>query len=527
MNEMINSEGDKFFISYNKEDISWAEWIAWVLEEAEYEVFFQKWDIKPGNNFIIEMQNAATSHNRTIAVLSDHYVVSKFTQPEWASAFSQDPTGEKKILVPVKIENMNLEGMFRSIVYIDLVGLDDEEAKRALLTGVSKERAKPLTKPIFPGKQEAIVKYEAKFPVDKIEEDALKNFTVISFLTVEIDSSIGITSSIRNQSSRLVIQQTNIHEKELIESLLATYSKIIQEDDELTFFRTLYELIVPDNLKEILSRENNFSLVVDGGSAIIPWEGIIAFSYSLFNIPIQDISKIIRQVSTSIYRANNIYESQSTALVIDASNNTGNTQNLKSKGEVVFISEMLKSAGFKVESLINPSSGQIIESLFSEDYQIIHIEGIGINSTDKTKGSGIVIGPNLILSSKEFRQMSLMPKFVFINFGLYKIVVPDKENGEKEENDLLFSQLAASFATCLIENGVESVVISALPVNEMISYTFSKTLYQALLDGNTFSNAVSMAKQNIFYKEPKISTLITFQCYGNMNYKLTNKKLNL
>jgi hypothetical protein len=35
-----------FFISFNKADRAWATWIAWVLEEAGYSVFFQDWDFR-------------------------------------------------------------------------------------------------------------------------------------------------------------------------------------------------------------------------------------------------------------------------------------------------------------------------------------------------------------------------------------------------------------------------------------------------------------------------------------------------
>lgn len=37
-----------FFISYNKTDKAWAEWIAWELEEADYTTIFQAWDFRPG-----------------------------------------------------------------------------------------------------------------------------------------------------------------------------------------------------------------------------------------------------------------------------------------------------------------------------------------------------------------------------------------------------------------------------------------------------------------------------------------------
>jgi hypothetical protein len=37
-----------FFVSYNKADKSWAEWIAWQLEEAGYSTVLQGWDFRAG-----------------------------------------------------------------------------------------------------------------------------------------------------------------------------------------------------------------------------------------------------------------------------------------------------------------------------------------------------------------------------------------------------------------------------------------------------------------------------------------------
>jgi hypothetical protein len=48
-----------FFISYNSADQTWAEWIAWQLEEAHYTTVLQAWDFLPGENFILGMHDAA------------------------------------------------------------------------------------------------------------------------------------------------------------------------------------------------------------------------------------------------------------------------------------------------------------------------------------------------------------------------------------------------------------------------------------------------------------------------------------
>lgn len=140
-----------FFISYNKADISWAEWMAWELEETGYQVVIQAWDFRPGFNFVIQMQRASAQAERVIAVLSPNYLNAEFTQPEWATAFARDPGGQKGLLLPVRVSECDLEGLLPQIVYIDLVGLPEEKAKDKLLRGVKTERAKPAVKPPFPG----------------------------------------------------------------------------------------------------------------------------------------------------------------------------------------------------------------------------------------------------------------------------------------------------------------------------------------------------------------------------------------
>lgn len=153
-----------FFISYNSVDHQWAEWIAWQLEEAGYTTVLQAWDFRPGSNFVLEMQRAAKEVERTIAVLSQAYLDALYTQSEWAAAFARDPTGEKGTLLPVRVQECDLEGLLPQIVYIDLVGLDEAASKDVLLTGVRRERAKPTVAPSFPGGAPRSVPERPRFP---------------------------------------------------------------------------------------------------------------------------------------------------------------------------------------------------------------------------------------------------------------------------------------------------------------------------------------------------------------------------
>ncbi|WP_324778806.1 toll/interleukin-1 receptor domain-containing protein [Thiobacillus sedimenti] len=140
-----------FFVSYTSADKAWAEWIGFVLEEEGFTVVIQAWDFRPGSNFVLEMQRAATEADRTIMVLSPDYLKSQFASPEWAASFAQDPQGLKRKLVPVMVRQCQPPGLLSSVVHISLVGDDESTARGLLLNGLDAKRAKPAQRPTFPG----------------------------------------------------------------------------------------------------------------------------------------------------------------------------------------------------------------------------------------------------------------------------------------------------------------------------------------------------------------------------------------
>lgn len=152
-----------FFISYNKADRQWAEWIAWTLEESGYSVVIQAWDFRPGGNFVLEMQKAAVGTQKTIAVLSEDYLKAEYTQSEWAAAFAQDPQGKNRTLIPIRVRKCSPTGLLTPIIWADLVDLSEKEAQETLLNSLQ-ERAKPLQKTAFPGSPNHAVSAKVIFP---------------------------------------------------------------------------------------------------------------------------------------------------------------------------------------------------------------------------------------------------------------------------------------------------------------------------------------------------------------------------
>ncbi len=134
-----------FFVSYNKADRERADWIARVLEEFGYTAFIQARDIRPGSNFVLEMDRATIQADRVIAVLSPDYLAGRYPQAEWSAALANGK------LLPVRVRECELKGLLGAVVYIDLGGLDDPAAKKALVAGVQRVGDKPVKAPRVPG----------------------------------------------------------------------------------------------------------------------------------------------------------------------------------------------------------------------------------------------------------------------------------------------------------------------------------------------------------------------------------------
>src|SRR3954465_10695770 len=132
---MAESQRD-FLVSFNKADRPWATWIAWVLEEAGYSVFFQDWDFR--GNFVEHMNRPHAQAPRTLALLPASYFGSDFTLAEWSARLAQDPAAREDRLVPVKGGPITGGGLPRPIVYAGLTGCGEAEAQRRLLGRVKK-----------------------------------------------------------------------------------------------------------------------------------------------------------------------------------------------------------------------------------------------------------------------------------------------------------------------------------------------------------------------------------------------------
>ena len=150
---MVGDSAD-FFVSHAGADRAWAEWVAWQLTDAGYTVELDVWDWAAGQNFMTAMSDALGRCDRVVALFSAAYFDrSRYTTEEWSAAALHVPgTGDNR-LVPVRVEEVpatDMPAVLRPLVYRDLFGVGEEQARQVLLEAVAGPR-RPDHKPVFPG----------------------------------------------------------------------------------------------------------------------------------------------------------------------------------------------------------------------------------------------------------------------------------------------------------------------------------------------------------------------------------------
>jgi hypothetical protein len=148
---MTMGDQHDFFITYNGNDEQWAAWIAATLEASGYTTVIQKWDFRPGDNFMAAMDNALTGCRHTLGVLSPNYLTSVFARAEWTAAYQQTLLGKPRGFVPVRVAECDVRPLLGPLVYIDLVGIEEAEARLRLLEGVAERVDRDLRNSPYPG----------------------------------------------------------------------------------------------------------------------------------------------------------------------------------------------------------------------------------------------------------------------------------------------------------------------------------------------------------------------------------------
>jgi hypothetical protein len=108
------------------------------------------WDWSAGDNLVARMDEARDGATAVVALFSRHYFdASRWTRQEWASVVAR-----RERLVPLVIEPLDdtaVPALPTPLIRRNLHGLDEQQARAALLDAVAGARGGPRTRPAFPG----------------------------------------------------------------------------------------------------------------------------------------------------------------------------------------------------------------------------------------------------------------------------------------------------------------------------------------------------------------------------------------
>jgi CHAT domain-containing protein/pimeloyl-ACP methyl ester carboxylesterase len=352
-------------------------------------------------------------------------------------------------------------------------------------------------------------------------------------ITAQPDDSLRFNALTARARAEVTLQPT---QRTLVDQFIARAIKNPTHDPQTT--ATLFELLLPNPLKEQVSDRSSVVLVVNEEAARYPWE-LLQDRRDSEGVPRAVRAGLIRQLESQEFRANPVAAVQLKALVIgDPISQFVELPGAQAEAENV--STVLIRQGFTVTKRIREHAQEIVTAMFADDYRILHLAGHGVYaypletgegeqsavrpgqtlrpSRDKHRVTGMVLGTNVFLTPTEVRQMRHVPELVFINCcHLGKI------EGGKDSDWPARHKLAANLATEFICMGVRAVVAAGWAVDDAAATTFAREFYTSLLDGRPFGEAVLQARKATFDQHRTVNTWGAYQCYGDPDWRLQSE----
>ncbi len=311
------------------------------------------------------------------------------------------------------------------------------------------------------------------------------------------------------------------NQSDLIEQLIqrSITTQIFHQD----IAKTLFELLIPLDLKESLRSLENVVFILDNVTANYPWELISDADQSYEQTrPLCVRMGMIRQLQTVGYDNHARDTTSRNALVVGNPQTPLNYRDLpNAKAEAQRVAALLEQADYRTEyTSTRLRAEEVLNQLFAQPYRIIHIAGHGYYhegdaETTGTK-SGVVLSGGIFLTAAEIAQLDPIPELVFLNCCYLGQI------DRNAPNTLAANKLAASIAGELIRKGVRAVVAAGWPVEDEPALCFAESFYRDLLAGQPFGRALKEARSNTWKNFPSSNTCGAYQAYGDPDFCLTS-----
>jgi tetratricopeptide (TPR) repeat protein/pimeloyl-ACP methyl ester carboxylesterase len=352
------------------------------------------------------------------------------------------------------------------------------------------------------------------------------------------DGTLRFSSITRRARAEVQLQRTQL---KLVDEFVE--QAIRQPADNELVSRTLFELLLPNELKDQSPDQDNTVLLLDEESARYPWE-LLRDPLSPDRKPMAVDHGVLRQLESFEYREAVRIVTENTALVVgDPASSFPPLPGAQHEAETV--ARVLRAKGTVVEAQINPTASAVLQALYKQPYRILHLAGHGVYRylSDDTldcdecgqklpeadlqrrydeadRITGMVIGDNAFLTPVEVGQMRRVPELVFINCCHLGHI--EGEAAEQAHHNVRrdFHKIAANVSTEFIRMGVRAVIAAGWAVDDEAASVFAKRFYEEMLEGTPFGRAVQQAREAAYEAAPHMNTWGAYQCYGDPDYTL-------
>jgi pimeloyl-ACP methyl ester carboxylesterase len=310
-------------------------------------------------------------------------------------------------------------------------------------------------------------------------------------------------------------------QRPLVDSMIANAMQSTRAPTE-KLPQTLFELLLPHELKGSAADRHNLVMGIDKFSAQYPWEMLVD-RCDPTGEPLAVAAGLLRQLDVKNPRAVSHPEGRCILVVGDPPSPMHALP--AAEKETKAVAELFEKRGsdWNVIRQIRNDPGQpaihsrsIIEAVLTSDARILHLAGHGVYDPDNPQQSGAVIGtdPNepdkpALFTPCLVRQMRLTPELVFINCCHLGRITDTPQH-----------LLAANLATGFIEAGVRAVIAAGWAVDDRAAETFAASFYAAILSGAAFGEAVRTARTQTYHNHRHTNTWAAYQCYGNPGFQL-------
>jgi tetratricopeptide (TPR) repeat protein len=286
--------------------------------------------------------------------------------------------------------------------------------------------------------------------------------------------------------------------------------------------RALFELMVPNDLKDGLGLISRVVFVLDGDTSRYPWE----LMTDAADRPLCTRIGMVRQLQSPRYRSSIRTTTGKTGYVVaDPLVSPPFRQLPGARREGQMVAELLIKGDFTPTLPPDPPTAiAVLGGLLAQPYRIVHLAGHGhYEDTDKVGGfgrSGMVLDHGF-LTAAELHKMTQVPELVFMNCCFIGQTGPGVPSSAR---DVEYNRLAASVSRELIEMGVRAVVAAGWAVRDDAALAFAQAFYEAMLSGATFGRALQDARNRTWRQFPDVNTWGAYQAYGDPDFKLISRR---